>query len=100
MINVKKEVCEIEENKNIVGILFSITSIIIFIITFINWWYENQIFEEIFIFAFFLDLFVTLLNVLFLVFSLIICKINKSKWILISIIIILFSLLFKLVFAI
>jgi len=94
----KKDVCEMEKNKNITGILFLSISIIIFIITFITGWYADQILDEIFIFTLFVDGFIILFNIVFIIFSLISRKINKSKWILISAIIVFLSLMFRFFF--
>ena len=94
----KKDVCEMEKNKNITGILFLSISIIIFIITYITGWYADQILDEIFIFTLFVDGFIILFNIVFIIFSLISRKINKSKLILISAIIVFLSLMFRFFF--
>lgn len=86
------------KNKDGIGITMLIMSIILFILNFLLGWYSDKIYNSIFFVPIILDGFIILLNIIFILYALISRRINKSKLILIAIIIGLVSTIFRFIF--
>ncbi len=86
------------KNKDGIGITMLIMSIILFILNFLLGWYSDKIYNSIFFVPIILDGFIILLNIIFILYALISRRINKSKLILIAIIIGIVSTIFRFIF--
>lgn len=92
--DVKKE----KAIKDNVGTTMLSLAIIIFILTFFMGWNSDKIYDRIFFVPIFLDGFIILLNLIFILFAIISRRISKSKLTLIGIIIIIISIICRFVF--
>jgi len=86
------------KNKDKIGIIIIVISLILFIINFILGWYEDMLLDNLFIFQLIPEAFIVLLNIVVILVALIIKKTNKSKLSLIAIIIVIGSMFLRLVF--
>lgn len=86
------------KNKDKVGIIIIVISLILFIINFILGWYEDMLLDNLFIFQLIPEAFIVLLNIVVILVALIIKKTSKSKLSLIAIIIVIGSMFLRLVF--
>lgn len=86
------------KNKDKVGIIIIVISLILFIINFILGWYEDMLLDNLFIFQLIPEAFIILLNIVVILVALIIKKTSKSKLSLIAIIIVMGSIFLRFVF--
>lgn len=86
------------KNKDKVGIIIIVISLILFILNFILGWYEDMLFDNLFIFQIIPEAFIILLNIVVILVTFIIKKTSKSKLSLIAIIIVIGSIFLRFVF--
>lgn len=86
------------KNKDSIGIIMLIISIILFLLNFLFGWYSDRIYDSTFFIPIILNGFIILLNIIFILYALISRRINKSKLILIAIIIGILSIAFRFIF--
>ena len=86
------------KNKNNIGIVLLIISIILFVLNFLLGWYRDVLLDNLFVFQLIPEAFVFLLNIVFIIFTCVSRKINKSKLSLIAIIIVIISLILRFIF--
>lgn len=94
----KDDIKKAKEVKDNVGTTMLTLAIIIFILTFFMGWNSDKIYDRIFFVPIFLDGFIILLNLIFILFAIISRRISKSKLTLIGIIIIIISIICRFVF--
>lgn len=86
------------KNKDGIGIVLLIISIVLFIINFLLGWYSDNIYDSIFFIPVIFDGLIIILNLILIKFALTYRKSNKSKLILIAIIIAIVSVIFRFIF--
>jgi len=86
------------KNKNNIGIVLLLISIILFILNFLLGWYSDNIYDSIFFIPVIFDGIIIVLNLILIKFALTFRKTNKSKLILIAIIIGIVSVVFRFIF--
>jgi len=86
------------KDKDGIGIIMLIVSLILFVLNFLLGWYRDVLLDNLFIFQLIPEAFVFLLNIVILLVASIIRKTNKSKLILIAIIIGIISAVFRFIF--
>ena len=86
------------KNKDNIGIVLLIISIILFILNFLLGWYADMLLDSLFVLQLIPEVFIILLNIVFIIFACISRKINKSKLSLIAVIIVITSIIFRFIF--
>lgn len=86
------------KDKDGIGIIMLIVSIILFILNFLLGWYGDVLLDNLFVFQLIPEAFVFLLNIVVILVACIMRKNNKTKLTLISIIIVIISLILRFIF--
>ena len=86
------------KNKDNIGIILLIISIILFVLNFLLGWYADMLLDSLFVLQLIPEVFIILLNIVFIIFACISRKINKSKLSLIAVIIVITSIIFRFIF--
>ena len=86
------------KNKDNIGIILLIISIILFVLNFLLGWYADMLLDSLFVLQLIPEAFIILLNIVFIIFACISRKINKSKLSLIAVIIVITSIIFRFIF--
>ena len=86
------------KDKDGIGIIMLIVSIILFILNFLLGWYGDVLLDNLFVFQLIPEAFVFLLNIVVLLVACIMRKNNKTKLTLIAIIIVIISLILRFIF--
>lgn len=86
------------KDKDGIGIIMLIVSIILFILNFLLGWYRDVLLDNLFVFQLIPEAFVFLLNIVVILVASIMRKNNKTKLTLIAIIIIIISLILRFIF--